>query len=178
MTQLIKIFETIYSDVQVAEVWFLKKKRRGDGFEKFHHDYGSSNGGINAIFSTINVNLGVCHSEDEEEKEEKEEKEAGIADEENENNENGQVEDSNKVMNERANGYFPEPPMEVEGMKETMNEGQIILLGKDIEVEDKREDEEAEASNDESVKVESVVFAASNSPNQPERMMLANKFKF
>ena len=41
----------------------------------------------------------------------------------------------------------------------------------------KGEDEEAEASNDESVKVESVVFAASNSPNQPERMMLANKIQ-
>ena len=29
-----------------------------------------------------------------------------------------------------------------------MNEGQIILLGEDIEEEDKGEDEEAEASND------------------------------
>ena len=47
--ELIKIFETIYSDIQVAEVWFLKKKERGDGFEDFHYDYGSSNGGFNAI---------------------------------------------------------------------------------------------------------------------------------
>jgi hypothetical protein len=59
-------------------------------------------------------------------------------------------------------------------MEETTNEGQIILLGKDIEEEDKGEDEEAEASDNESVKVESVVFAASNSPDQLERMMLAN----
>ncbi len=75
------------------------------------------------------------------------------------------MEDSNEAMNERTHGYLPEPPMEVEGMEETMNEGQIILLGEDIEEEDKGEDEEAEASNYESVKVKSVVFAASNSPN-------------
>ena len=42
VTQLIKIFETIYPDIRVAEIWFRKKKRRGDGFEKFHYDYGSS----------------------------------------------------------------------------------------------------------------------------------------
>jgi hypothetical protein len=96
--ELIKIFETIYSDIQVAKVWFLKKKRRGDGFKDFHYDYDSSSGGLNAISSTINVNLGVCHSEDEEEKNEKE---AGNADEENENDENGQVKDSNKAMNEQ-----------------------------------------------------------------------------
>ncbi len=172
--ELIKIFETIYSDIQVAEVWFLKKKRRGDGFEDFHYDYGSSNGGFNAISSTINVNLGVCYSEDEEEKTEKE---AGNADEENEDDKNGQVKDSNKAMNEQAHGYLPEPSMEVEGMEETKNEGQIILLGKNIEEEDKGGDEGAEASNEESVKMESVVFAASNSPDQPERMMLANKIQ-
>ncbi len=43
-------------------------------------------------------------------------------------------------LNERADGYLPEPPMEVEGMEETTNEGQIILLGKDIGEEDKGED--------------------------------------
>jgi hypothetical protein len=41
----------------------------------------------------------------------------------------------------------------------------------------KGEDEEAEASDNESVKVESVVFAASNSPNQPEKIMLPNKIQ-
>ncbi len=180
VTQLIKIFESIYSDIWSAEVWFLKKKEMGDGFEDFHYDYGSSNGGINAISSLIKVNLGVCHLEDEEEKDEKEagNAEAGNAGKENDNNENGQVEDSNEAMNERAHRYLPEPPMEVEGMEETTNEGYIILLGKDIEEEDKGEDEEAEASNNESVKVESVVFAASNSPNQPERTMLAKEFQF
>ncbi len=63
-------------------------------------------------------------------------------------------------------------------MEDTINEGKIILLGKDIEEEDKGEDEEADTSDDESVKVESVVFAASNSPDQPERTMLAKKFNF
>jgi hypothetical protein len=174
VTQLINISKTIYPDIWVAEVWFLKKKRRRDGFEKFHCDYGSSKGGCNAIFSTIKVNLGVCHSEDEEEKDKKE---AGNADEEDEDDEDGQVKDSNKAMNERAHGYFPELPMEVEAMEETKIEGRIILLGKDIEEEDKGVDEEAEASNNESVKVESVVFAASNSPDQPERMMRANKIQ-
>ena len=61
MTQLIKIFKTIYLDIRVAEVWFLKKKRRGGGFEEFHYDYGSSKGGFNAISSTIKVDLGVRH---------------------------------------------------------------------------------------------------------------------
>ncbi len=83
MTQLIKIFETIYPDIRVTKVWFLKKKRRGDGFEKFHYDHGSSKGGFNAISSTIKVNLGVCHSKD---KEEKDKKETGNADEEDEDN--------------------------------------------------------------------------------------------
>jgi hypothetical protein len=130
VTQLIKIFKTIYSDIWVAEVWFLKKKIRGDGFEKFQYDYGSSNRGINTISSTIKVNLGVCHSEDEEKKDKKE---AGNADEEDEDDEDCQVEESNEAMNERAHGYFPELPMKVEGMEETTNVGQIILLGKDIE---------------------------------------------
>ncbi len=66
------IFKTIYPDIWVAKVWFLKKKEKGDGFEDFHCDYNSSNGGINPVSSTIKVNLGACHSEDEEEKEEKE----------------------------------------------------------------------------------------------------------
>jgi hypothetical protein len=82
--ELLKIFESIYSDIWVAEVWFLKKKEMGDGFEDFHYDYGSTNGGHNFISLTINANLGVCQLEDEEEKNEKE---AGNANEENENDE-------------------------------------------------------------------------------------------
>ncbi len=36
--QLIKIFENLYNDMRVAEVWFLKKKDKGDGLEEFHYD--------------------------------------------------------------------------------------------------------------------------------------------
>ena len=42
--KLIEIFETIYPDIRVTKVWFLKKKEMGDGFEDFHYDYGSSMG--------------------------------------------------------------------------------------------------------------------------------------
>ena len=34
--QLIKIFENLHNDMRVTEVWFLKKKDKGDGFEDFH----------------------------------------------------------------------------------------------------------------------------------------------
>jgi hypothetical protein len=36
--QLIKIFENLHNDMRVTEVWFLKKKDKGDGFEEFHFD--------------------------------------------------------------------------------------------------------------------------------------------
>ncbi len=34
--QLIKIFENLHNDMTVTEVWFLKKKDKGDRFEEFH----------------------------------------------------------------------------------------------------------------------------------------------
>jgi Ulp1 family protease len=58
----------------------------------------------------------------------------------------------------------------------------VVNLG-EFHVEDEEEEEEEEEesedeeSNDESVD-EGVLFAASNSPDQPERMMLANKIQF
>jgi hypothetical protein len=128
--QLIDIFQPIYPNtIRVTKVWFLKKKEMGDGLEEFHYDYDLSSGGHNAVSSTIGVNLGVFHSED---KEEEEEEEAGNADEEDEDNEDGQVEDSNEAMNEQGDGYLPAPPMEVEGVEENTDEGQVILLGKEI----------------------------------------------
>jgi hypothetical protein len=36
--QLIKIFENLHNDMRVIEVWFLKKKDKGDRFEEFHYD--------------------------------------------------------------------------------------------------------------------------------------------
>jgi hypothetical protein len=47
--QLIKIFENIHDDMRVTEVWFLKKKDKGDGFEEFHYDYKNSGGGKNVM---------------------------------------------------------------------------------------------------------------------------------
>ncbi len=56
--QLIKIFENLHNDMRVTEVWFLKKKDKGDGFEEFHYDYKNSGGGSNYVSFTVNVNLG------------------------------------------------------------------------------------------------------------------------
>ncbi len=71
--QLINIFKIIYPNtIWVTKVWFVKKKWN-DGFEQFHYDYDSINGGHNAVSSTIVVNLGVFHLEEEEEKDEEEE---------------------------------------------------------------------------------------------------------
>jgi len=44
---LIDIFQAIYHDtIWVTEVWFLKKKNIGDGFEDFHYDYKRVKGGM------------------------------------------------------------------------------------------------------------------------------------
>jgi hypothetical protein len=56
--QLIKIFENLHDDIRVTEVWFLKKKDKGDGFENFKYDYKNSGGGSNDVFFTVNMNLG------------------------------------------------------------------------------------------------------------------------
>ncbi len=56
--QLIKIFENLHNDMRVTEVWFLKKKDKGDRFEEFHYDYKNSEGGSNYVSFTVNVNLG------------------------------------------------------------------------------------------------------------------------
>jgi hypothetical protein len=55
--QLIKIFENLQNDMRVTEVWFLKKKDKGDGFEEFHYDYKNLGGGSNDVSFTVNVNL-------------------------------------------------------------------------------------------------------------------------
>jgi hypothetical protein len=44
--------------MRVTEVWFLKKKDKGDGFEDSHYDYKNSGGGSNCDSFTVNVNLG------------------------------------------------------------------------------------------------------------------------
>jgi hypothetical protein len=44
--------------MRVTEVWFLKKKDKGNGFEGFHYDYKNIEGGSNDVSFTANVNLG------------------------------------------------------------------------------------------------------------------------
>ncbi len=56
--QLINIFENLHNDMMVTEVWFLKKKDKGDGFEDFHYDYKNIGSGSNDVSFTVNVNLG------------------------------------------------------------------------------------------------------------------------
>ncbi len=56
--QLIKNFENLHNDMRVKEVWFLKKKDKGEGFEEFNYDYKNIGGGSNDVSFTVNVNLG------------------------------------------------------------------------------------------------------------------------
>jgi Ulp1 family protease len=44
--------------MRVTEVWFLKKKDKGDGFEEFHYDYKNIGDGSHGVSLTVNVNLG------------------------------------------------------------------------------------------------------------------------
>jgi hypothetical protein len=61
--QLIKIFENQHNYMRVTEVWFLKKKDKGDGFEQFHYDYKNSGGGSNYVSFMEKVNLGKLNEE-------------------------------------------------------------------------------------------------------------------
>jgi hypothetical protein len=47
--------------MRVTEVWFLKKKDKGDGFEEVHYDYKNIGGGSNDVSFTANVNLGMLN---------------------------------------------------------------------------------------------------------------------
>jgi hypothetical protein len=49
---------TTSHDIRVTEVWFLKKKDKGGGFEEFHFHYKNIGGGSNDVSFTVNVNLG------------------------------------------------------------------------------------------------------------------------
>ncbi len=56
--QLIKIFENKHNDIRVTKVWFVKKKDKGNGFEKFHYDYKEVKGGRTDVSFTVVVNPG------------------------------------------------------------------------------------------------------------------------
>jgi hypothetical protein len=51
--------------MKVTEVWFLKKKEKGDGFEDFHYDFKNSGGGSNCVSFTVNVNMGKMNEEND-----------------------------------------------------------------------------------------------------------------
>jgi hypothetical protein len=51
--------------MRVTEVWFLKKKDKGDGFEDFQCGCKNSGGGSNCVSFTVNVNLGKLNEEND-----------------------------------------------------------------------------------------------------------------
>ncbi len=63
--QLIKIFENLHNYMRVTDVWFLKKKDKGDRLEEFHYDYKNSGGGSNYVSFIVNVNLGKLNEEND-----------------------------------------------------------------------------------------------------------------
>ena len=122
------MFETIYQNtIWVVEVWFLKKRSKKDGFEKFHYDFGSVRGGLNDVSSTIVVNLGVFHEEDEEEEEELEE------DSEDEESDDESVEEG--VLLAESNSpdqperMMPANKIQILNLELTLNEEHKINLG-------------------------------------------------
>ena len=52
-------------DMRVTDVWFLKKKNKGDGFEEFYYDYKNNGGGSNYVFFSVNVNLGKLNGDND-----------------------------------------------------------------------------------------------------------------
>jgi hypothetical protein len=59
------MFENLHNDMRVTEVWFLKKKDKGDGFEEVHYDYKNSGGGSNYVSFTVNVNVGKLNEDND-----------------------------------------------------------------------------------------------------------------
>ncbi len=51
--------------MRVTEVWFLKNKDKGDGFEEFRYDYKNSRDGSNYVSFTVNVNLGKLNEDND-----------------------------------------------------------------------------------------------------------------
>ncbi len=56
--QLINIYENLHNDMRVTNVWFLKRKDKGDRFERFHYDYKNIGGGSNDVSFTVVMKLG------------------------------------------------------------------------------------------------------------------------
>ena len=94
--KLIKIFEDADKNLWVMEVWFLKKKDEGDGFENYHYDYKASKGGTNDVSVTVNMNLGKwLHASNKKGSEDK-----TMDDDDNNNNNNDDDKDKDKNNND------------------------------------------------------------------------------
>jgi hypothetical protein len=61
--ELVTMFETIHHELEIESVWFIKKSRRGGGFQRWHQDLV---GGIGTTVATIVVNIDSVDKEDEE----------------------------------------------------------------------------------------------------------------
>jgi hypothetical protein len=59
--ELVTMFETIHHELEIESVWFIKKSRRGDGFQRWHQDLV----GIGTTVATIVVNIDSVDKEDE-----------------------------------------------------------------------------------------------------------------
>ena len=60
--ELVTMFENIYRELQIESVWFIKKSRRGDGFQRWHQDLV----GIGTTVATIVINIDSVDKKDEE----------------------------------------------------------------------------------------------------------------
>ncbi len=63
--QLINIYESKHNDIRATKVWFLKKKDKGDRFEKFHYLYKNIGGGRNDVSFTVAMNPGKLNGANE-----------------------------------------------------------------------------------------------------------------
>jgi hypothetical protein len=128
--QLINIFEANYQNtIRVTEVWFLKKKNIGDGFEEFHYDYKTVKGGKNDVSSTIVVNLGVFHEEDEEEEEEELEEESEDEESDDESVEEGVLFSAASNSPDQPERMMPANKIQILNRELTPDEEHKINLG-------------------------------------------------
>jgi hypothetical protein len=61
---LVTIFESLFPELEIKSVWFIKKSRGGDGFQRWHQDLV----GIGMAAATIVLNIDLLGQEEEENK--------------------------------------------------------------------------------------------------------------
>jgi hypothetical protein len=60
--ELVTMFENIYHELEIESVWFIRKSRRGDGFQRWHQDLV----GTGTTIATIVINIASVDKKDEE----------------------------------------------------------------------------------------------------------------